>query len=219
MRRRLDLMNGSIRQRAVRRPDTPCLSGFWRRQPEGLDEGPAKSQLRQIGALTCNFWSRLAGNLATATCADAVASGRRQARGPRVPLPSLEGSLKRAKQRANGARLPATPTDSQRQSPQVNGPSGHVQRRRNTQKIWFASRRPGVRVPLAPQVRVTRSGYHGTRIDGREPGRFEAAGLVNTQAHGSGDGWRQQSWLRDHESIRRFGPCPVRAYMGPHGER
>ena len=27
---------------------------------------------------------------------------------------------------------------------------------------------------------VTRSGYHGTRVDGREPGRFEAAGLTIT---------------------------------------
>jgi hypothetical protein len=27
---------------------------------------------------------------------------------------------------------------------------------------------------------VTRSGYHGTRVDGREPGRFEAAGLIVT---------------------------------------
>ena len=74
----------------------------------------------------------------------------RQARAPRVPLPSPEGCLKRAKQRANGARLRATPTDGQRQYPQVNRPSGNSQRRRNTQKIWFASRRPGVRVPLAP---------------------------------------------------------------------
>ncbi len=24
---------------------------------------------------------------------------------------------------------------------------------------------------------VTRTGYHGTRVDGREPGRFEAAGV------------------------------------------
>ena len=27
---------------------------------------------------------------------------------------------------------------------------------------------------------VTRTGYHGTRVDGREPGRFEAAGLIVT---------------------------------------
>jgi hypothetical protein len=27
---------------------------------------------------------------------------------------------------------------------------------------------------------ITRTGYHGTRIDGREPGRFEEAGLVVT---------------------------------------
>ena len=27
---------------------------------------------------------------------------------------------------------------------------------------------------------VTRSGYHGTRVDGREPGRFDAAGLIVT---------------------------------------
>ncbi|HTQ90090.1 MAG TPA: relaxase domain-containing protein, partial [Streptosporangiaceae bacterium] len=27
---------------------------------------------------------------------------------------------------------------------------------------------------------VTRTGYHGTRADGREPGRFEAAGLIVT---------------------------------------
>jgi len=27
---------------------------------------------------------------------------------------------------------------------------------------------------------VTRTGYHGTRVDGREPGRFEAAGLIAT---------------------------------------
>jgi len=46
-------------------------------------------------------------------------------------------TVQRAKQRANGARLRATPTDSRRQSLQVNGPSGHVQRRRNTQKIWY----------------------------------------------------------------------------------
>ena len=45
-----------------------------------------------------------------------------------------EGRPERAKQRANGARLRATSTDSRRQSPQVNGPLGHVQRRRNTQK-------------------------------------------------------------------------------------
>ena len=27
---------------------------------------------------------------------------------------------------------------------------------------------------------VTRTGYHGTQVDGREPGRFEAAGLIVT---------------------------------------
>ena len=27
---------------------------------------------------------------------------------------------------------------------------------------------------------ITRTGYHGTRVDGREPGRFEAAGLIGT---------------------------------------
>jgi hypothetical protein len=27
---------------------------------------------------------------------------------------------------------------------------------------------------------VTRTGYHGTRVDGQEPGRFEAAGLIVT---------------------------------------
>jgi len=27
---------------------------------------------------------------------------------------------------------------------------------------------------------ITRTGYHGTRIDGREPGRFEPAGLIIT---------------------------------------
>jgi hypothetical protein len=27
---------------------------------------------------------------------------------------------------------------------------------------------------------ITRTGYHGTRVDGREPGRFEAAGLIVT---------------------------------------
>jgi len=27
---------------------------------------------------------------------------------------------------------------------------------------------------------ITRTGYHGTRIDGREPGRFEPAGLIVT---------------------------------------
>jgi hypothetical protein len=27
---------------------------------------------------------------------------------------------------------------------------------------------------------VTRTGYHGTRVDGREPGRFEPAGLIVT---------------------------------------
>jgi hypothetical protein len=74
--------------------------------------------------------------------------------GPSATSPAAEARRipQRAKQRANGARLPAMPTDSRRQSPQVNGPSGHVRRRRNTQKIWFASRRPGVRVPLAPRI-------------------------------------------------------------------
>jgi TrwC relaxase len=27
---------------------------------------------------------------------------------------------------------------------------------------------------------ITRTGYHGTRVDGREPGRFEPAGLIVT---------------------------------------
>jgi hypothetical protein len=27
---------------------------------------------------------------------------------------------------------------------------------------------------------ITRTGYHGTRVDGREPGRFEPAGLIIT---------------------------------------
>src|SRR5204862_662127 len=27
---------------------------------------------------------------------------------------------------------------------------------------------------------ITRTGYHGTRVDGREPGRFETAGLIVT---------------------------------------
>ena len=48
---------------------------------------------------------------------------------------------------------------------------------------------------------VTRTGYHGTRVDGREPGRFEAAGLIVT------------SWLQDHHYQARVGyrsnPYPV----------
>ena len=100
--------------------------------------------------MTCGFLALLAGNPTAATCADAV--GVKSERHDSLP-PSPEGCLKRAKQRANGARLRATPTDSRRQSPQVDGSPGDARRRRNTQKIWFASRRPGVRVPLAPQVR------------------------------------------------------------------
>jgi hypothetical protein len=70
--------------------------------------------------------------------------------GPRAAEP--EGRSQRAKQRANRVRFRATPADGQRQSPQVGGSSGDTRRRRNTQKIWFASRRPGVRVPLAPRI-------------------------------------------------------------------
>ena len=33
---------------------------------------------------------------------------------------------------------------------------------------------------LQAWARITRTGYHGTRIDGREPGRFEPAGLTVT---------------------------------------
>jgi hypothetical protein len=66
--------------------------------------------------------------------------------------PSPEGCLKRAKQRANGARLRATPTDSRRQSPQVDGSPGDVRRRRNTQKYGLHPEGQGVRVPLAPHI-------------------------------------------------------------------
>jgi len=133
----------------LRRPDTLGLSAFWTRQPEGLDKGSGKSQVDQIGVLTCGF--------VVAACRE---PGRRDlrrccrchARAPRVPLQNPERCVERAKQRANGVRLRAMPTDSQPQSPQVDGSSGDAERRRNTPKIWFASRRPGVRVPLAPRV-------------------------------------------------------------------
>ena len=35
-------------------------------------------------------------------------------------------------------------------------------------------------VPASLRFGITRTGYHGTRIDGREPGRFEPAGLIVT---------------------------------------
>jgi hypothetical protein len=126
----LILINGSIRQRSAP-TGHPCPSGFWRCQPEGLDKGPAKSQVGQIGALTCDFLvaaNRKPGHRDLRRCCGC------QARAPRVSLPSPEGCLKRAKQRANGARLPATPSDSRRRSPLINDLSGDFQPRRNTQK-------------------------------------------------------------------------------------
>ena len=39
---------------------------------------------------------------------------------------------------------------------------------------------PGRAAYLQAWAGITRTGYHGTRIDGREPGRFEPAGLIVT---------------------------------------
>ena len=67
-------------------------------------------------------WSLLAGNPSPPPAAMPC----KWTRAPRAPPPNPEGCLKRAKQRANGVRLRATPTDSRRQSPQVDAPSGDV---------------------------------------------------------------------------------------------
>ena len=144
------LKNGTTRQRDVDLVGTPALSGVWRHLPGGLVRESGKSQSGDNCTFTCSFLVVARGKTdhhhlrRCCECRTPSAAVR--------PLSQKDPS-KRAKQRANGVRLRATPTDSRRQSPQVNGPSGHVQRRRNTQKIWFASRRPGVRVPLAPQIR------------------------------------------------------------------
>ena len=128
----------------------PCSSGVWRRQLEGFNREPGKSQCKQNCALNCGFLTAVRRKNGPQhlrrCCGCRTPSAKSSAAEP-------EGPSKRAKQRANGVRLRATPTDGRRQSPQVDGSSGDIRRRRNTQKIWFASRRPGVRVPLAPQVR------------------------------------------------------------------
>jgi hypothetical protein len=144
------LKNGTTRQRDVDLVGTPGLSGVWRHLPGGFIRESGKSQMATISTFTCSSWSWLAGKPITTTCGDAA---QVDPLAPRAAPPIPEGCPRRAKQRANGVRLRATSTDSQRQSPQVGGPSGDTERRRDTQKIWFASRRPGVRVPLAPPVR------------------------------------------------------------------
>jgi len=144
-RRRVDVAT----QRLLTR--RPCSQRFWRRQPEGLGRELGKSQSSQNRALNCCFLAltrRKTGHYHLRQCCEC------RTRAPRIRHAEPEGRPKRAKQRANGVRLRATPTDGRRQSPQVDGSSGDTGRRRNTQKIWFASRRPGVRVPLAPQVRA-----------------------------------------------------------------
>jgi hypothetical protein len=139
--------NGTTRQRDVGLVGTPGLSGVWRHLPGGFTRESGKSQMAKIVPSPAVSWSWLAGKPITTTCGDAV---QVDPLAPRAPPPNPEGCLRRAKQRANGVRLRATPTDTRRRSPQVKASSGDARRRRNTQKIWFASRRPGVRVPLAP---------------------------------------------------------------------
>jgi hypothetical protein len=155
-RSRLDSKNGSTRQRDAGLVggrglgEDTCLSGVWRHVPGGPNREYGKSQMAKIGTLTCSFL------VAAHSKTDQRHLRRSRGSEPRPLHNSRRRAQKdgsRAKQRANGVRLQATPADGLRQSPQVNGSSGDTGRRRNTQKIWFASRRPGVRVPLAPQAR------------------------------------------------------------------
>ena len=52
-------------------------------------------------------------------------------------------------------------------------------RERRFQEVLHAANRAALEY-LQTWAGVTRTGYHGTRVDGQEPGRFEAAGLVVT---------------------------------------
>ncbi len=54
-----------------------------------------------------------------------------------------------------------------------------VSREQRFQKILHRANRAALEY-LQAWAGVTRTGYHGTRIDGREPGRFEQAGLIVT---------------------------------------
>jgi hypothetical protein len=131
-------LNSAIWRGASARPHVQVISGSVRQK--ALLDSWARAKSTIIGTLTCCFYLLPVRRPVTLTCGDVVSV---ELRAPQVRHAEPEGRSKRAKQRANGARLWQTPTDSRSQSPQVNGPSGHVQRRRNTQEIWFASRRPG----------------------------------------------------------------------------
>ena len=50
-------------------------------------------------------------------------------------------------------------------------------RERQFQEILHRANRAALEY-LQEWAGITRTGYHGTRVDGREPGRFEAAGLI-----------------------------------------
>jgi TrwC relaxase len=52
-------------------------------------------------------------------------------------------------------------------------------RERRFQEILHAANQAALEY-LQSWAGVTRTGYHGTRVDGQEPGRFEAAGLIVT---------------------------------------
>src|SRR5208282_4720035 len=54
-----------------------------------------------------------------------------------------------------------------------------AEREKTFQKILHRANRAALEYMQA-WAGVTRTGYHGTRIDGREPGRFEPAGLIVT---------------------------------------
>lgn len=70
------------------------------------------------------------------------------------PAPTTGPVAKTGNDAQKSQRSPASgdAVDSQRQSPQVEASSGDTRRRRNTQEIWSASRRPGEGVPLAPRI-------------------------------------------------------------------
>ena len=148
-RRRLDSKNGSTRQRDAGLVvgglgEDTCLSGVWRHVPGGPNREYGKSQMAKIGTLTCSFL------VAPHSKTDQRHLRRSRGSEPRPRHNSRRRAQKdgsRAKQRANGVRLQATPADGLRQSPQVNGSSGDTGRRRNTQKYGLHPEGQGFESP------------------------------------------------------------------------
>ena len=97
---------------------------------------PSKGQVAIIVVVTCSFsvadQPEISHYHVRRCCERRSPGGSNPAR--RVPK-----NTKRAKQRANAVRLRSTPAVGQRQFPQAEGSSRDPGRRRNTQKIWFAS--------------------------------------------------------------------------------